>query len=892
MKKTTRAWLAVFAGIVALFILAVLLLILFFPTERARDLVITRIEQATGRSVSIGPVSLKFFPRVRASLSDLDFGGTAVPGAPRISAETVSLGVKLLPLLARRLEVSEIVVERPEVEIVMVPPPAEETATSSGRPSGSEASRPQVPGRSPGEGAPRAGGERAGAPPGETPPPESSAQPGLDIRAERIALRDGRLLVRFPDGEPFLEISGLDESLSVEATAEGDLRLSGRTLLPSTRLHLPTGIFGEGLELRLEKTLSFDASEDLLEVEQASLHVADLPIELKGSVRGVKTRAFIADLTLQGGPGEVASILGLVPSGLVPEMEGMTSSGTLAMRASVTGPLAAPSGPNFDLSLDLADGRVRYPGVQRDIEGIRLALRATPERVRVDEFDAHSSESRIHAVATVTDYRLSPKVTADLDADVNLDEVAFFYPAAGSLGLGGRARIDLHAEGDMSTPEALAASGTIRASDLRAHPPGMTKPIEGVSGLIRFDRNEAALEGVTARVGSGDVALDGKLSNPLALDPATKSDVRAEATLSVRSRRLDLDELMVPKPKDASAESQRAPGSRAGRVSRTAGIPPLPPLDGVVSFQGDEVRIRGVSAKDMRARLALDRGVVTLEKVTANAFGGNVALDGVMDLREPAAPAFQIGADIRNARAEEFFAATPNLSRFGGLTGFLNGGINTRAQMSGALDDTLALNLAALAADGDLDIRDAKLVGHPIQSRLAGFLQTPALQQLAVSEWRQAFRIANGRLEVEGLNLRASKIEVQANGWQSLDGRVEMAFDLWLPPEYVRAVRGMVPKQVGELAFGGDADRFLVPVLLTGPSRDPKVTLDTDRLSSVAAARAQKLLEEQKTRLGETVRGEAEEALRGLLGKDKADSADTVKDTKKKIEDRLKKLFK
>ena len=110
---------AVVGGIIALVIVAAVLLLLFFPRDRLRDMAETRIELATGRPISIGSVSLRFFPKVQAALTDVAFGERAEPGAPRISVDELSLGMKLLPLIGRRIEVSEVVVERPAVELVL-----------------------------------------------------------------------------------------------------------------------------------------------------------------------------------------------------------------------------------------------------------------------------------------------------------------------------------------------------------------------------------------------------------------------------------------------------------------------------------------------------------------------------------------------------------------------------------------------------------------------------------------------------------------------------------------------------------------------------------------------------------------------------------------------------
>ena len=93
-------------------------------------------------------------------------------------------------------------------------------------------------------------------------------------------------------------------------------------------------------------------------------------------------------------------------------------------------PFSGWRGTTIFVALSLTGGRIRYPGLQRDVEDISLRLRATPDTVQVAEIGARSQGSRVRAAATVADYRTSPAVTADLEADLDLGDIGFFHPAA------------------------------------------------------------------------------------------------------------------------------------------------------------------------------------------------------------------------------------------------------------------------------------------------------------------------------------------------------------------------------------------------------------------------------------------------------------------------------
>lgn len=849
MTKKRALGIAIVALLVLPF-LAVGYLLLFFPTERATAYAIEKVEASTGRPLAVGHSSLKIVPNIRLVLEDVAFGDEPAPGAPRVTVDAVELGVRLMPLLSRRVEVTRLAIDRPIVEAVL----AEE---------------------------------------GDAPPPKKPATSGetggVALRIDELVITRGGVVVRTPDGEPFVEITGLDERLTASASATGDIALSGTTRLDELVLHVTEGEIGRGLALTLSKSLRYDAGADRLDVLEAQLDVAGVPIALTGHVDDVGGE-MAAALELKGGPGQIESILGLLPAGLFPEMAGMQSSGTLSVNASVTGPLTAPEGPAFLAQVTLEEGRIQYPKLARAVEGITLRLKATPERVEVTELAAHSASSTLRAHATISDYRTTPNVQLALDCDIDLADIAVFYPNAETFALSGAVNAQVIATGPPDDPDAFAIDGTVEARNVGVTAPALALPVEGLSGGAVFDRNVLTLQSVVGRIGSSDFAVSGRLENPMALDTTRTGLGRAHGVFNLRSEMLNVDELM-PQETGGSRGGQAASG--AASTASTARIPPLPPLDATVTGTIGHMLVKGVDARNVAGRLALEHDVLSIEEVTGDVFQGRAALGGSVSLIDRTAPSFDLTVDATDCNVVDVFSYNRDLGRLATVAQHLSGTMTTKTTMRGALDDTLGVVMSTLASDGDVWVQNARLAEHPVQVALSRFLGADRLKALGVEEIVQSFSIRDGRLTFDDLNVQAGPIAVVGNGWSSIDGQYEMGLDLWLPRELAEGAREKLPKEAVALFFGGNEERLMLPVTVKGRREErPSVALDSAKLTADAQARAAARLEAEKQRLAEEAKARAKEAAAGLIGTAKPDSVPIQEAAKEQVEEKVKDALK
>ncbi|HPF69408.1 MAG TPA: AsmA-like C-terminal region-containing protein [Candidatus Krumholzibacteria bacterium] len=872
--KGRRRWIV--PAVVAVVILAAVVAgRLLVPAGAVRTFVAERLTASLGRPVTIADARGGVWPGPWVELRGLDVAEG--PDGVAIKADALRLGLAWGPLLQRRIEVGRAELAAPQVTVRLAAPGT--SATKAG-----------------------AGAAPAAAPPTHLP---------VALAFERVTITDGRITVLGPDAQPVALLGGLHEELALNATTGGDVSVVGTTRVDTLRLVLPAGTFGQGLTATWRKDLRWDAAAGRLRILTSELALGELPVAVTGAVDGLASGAPVADLRLQGGPVNLTSLQGLVPAGLVPGLEDVASRGIAELSASVQGPLGGdPAALKWALHAALKQGALAHPALPTPIQDITVVLDAEPGRLVVTEAAAATKSSRISARGTVDQLLTAPVYAFDATADVDLAEAAALAPPdPAAPKVAGRAAATLHITGAAADPASLRLAGPLKLAGVSIAGPAMGLPVTDLAGEGRIDGTVLSLDRLSLRQGRSDYAVRGTVRDPLALMPTPLPGAPAAAAvdLELTSALIDVDEIQAA-GREAETQARaaaKAAGDAGGAAAGTpavkapsAAITTLAKLDGPVKAAIGTLVVRQNRLTSIAGTAHLARGLITFDDATARVYGGAGKLGGRIDLSDPAKGTFALDLAVTGARAEEYFATTTVAGRFTQLASALHGGLDLTATLAGSLDDTLGLDLASLTAGGEARLSDGSMTGLPLQNQLAGLLEAPQLEAITFASMRQPFRIDNGRLTVEGVNLKAGPVTVAGSGWQALDGRMAAHLDLTLPPDYAQGLRRQLPAQMADLLLDAEGKALVLPVSVGGRADAPDVRLDTDALAAAAADRAQAKLARETDRLKQQAITEANRQLQSLLGAqadsaaakpDSAAAAPTLQDLGKSLLDRLKK---
>ena len=112
LKKTIRYSLIV----IALVIVGLLAAPFFIDVNQYKDVITQKVEDATGRKLTIGSISASLFPWIGVKLEDVHMANRqGFAERDFVSAEGVDVRVNLMPLFSGRYEIKRFVLDKPDI---------------------------------------------------------------------------------------------------------------------------------------------------------------------------------------------------------------------------------------------------------------------------------------------------------------------------------------------------------------------------------------------------------------------------------------------------------------------------------------------------------------------------------------------------------------------------------------------------------------------------------------------------------------------------------------------------------------------------------------------------------------------------------------------------------
>ena len=351
------------------------------------------------------------------------------------------------------------------------------------------------------------------------------------------------------------------------------------------------------------------------------------------------------------------------------------------------------------------------------------------------------------------------------------------------------------------------------------------------------------LSGLVAEL--DDTRLEGRaaLSNPAA--PRYRADLEVD--------RLDLDRYLPPPPAAGEAPAEE-PEQGAG-----GGLPmePLRSLNLDARLRVGELKASGLTARQVELKLKGQDGVLSLEPLAAQLYGGSARLNASLDARGEA-PALRLVPQLTGIAAgpllEDLRGSAPILG-----TGDFSADLRAQGSDPDALQRSLDGELQFAFRDGAINGFNIARALRQVKARLDG---EPAPDdgpdQTDFSELTGSAQVADGLVDNQDLYMKSPLLRVTGAGQVDLP---QQALDYRVKTVIVGSLEGQGGKDLEEL------QGIPIPVHIKGPFADPKVRPDlANALSETAKARVEEKVEERKQEIVDEIKEEAGKKLLDLFG--------------------------
>jgi AsmA protein len=876
------------AIIVVLLVAAALIVPHLIDINQYHGKIQTQLERRLGRQVSLGNMGLSLFPpSFEVANTTIAEDPQFASGHPFATADKLSVSVKFWPLLRKEVEVNSLELVHPHIELVRNAQGVWNFATlgQDAKPTPAQRTTPQ---------------------PAQAPPTSQLTLANLFINDGQVAITDFqkhqsravydhidlnvnnfapdqqfsmKLTAHLPGagkqaislegkGGPIKEadllntafdgtlrldqvsteaaqkflnsqaLNGIDAVITGDAKVRnsgGKLASNGTIRVENARIHN----VNVGYPIALDYDVADDLTSEVIQIHKGDIKLGSTPISLAGAINTKPSPPQI-DLKLTAANASIAEAARLASAFGVAFGKDVDVKGQINAAIQARGAMDKPvlNGQLSARNLDISGKEIPQPV---KVNEITLAL--TPDTVRSNEFAATAGSTTVNVSFTLAQYSAqNSSISASLRApNAKLGEIINIAKAAGvsaveGMSADGTLTLDVRAQGPTANMSALNFDGTGKISNATIKMPSLTKPLTIRNSDIRFSQNSASLQNVSISLGQTNVSGTLTLKNfdapqvqfTLNADKVNVAELQQifAATPAQPAKRAGDFWRLVPR---AEAETKSEPGmltKMTGGGTLTVGV-----------IQYDDLLLNNT-----HANVTLDHGLIKMNPVTADVYGGKENGTITLDMR-PAQPLYAVNLKTDKVDANKLISSVSSVKQT--LYGMLASNVN--ASFSSSSADSIARSLNGTLA---INLTNGKLMNVDLLHELASvgkFLGStfgPAKNFTNLAQLTGNFDVKNGLAQTN--NLKA----VIDGGTLAAAGLVNLA-DQSLNLHVTAVLNKAISQQVGGTQVGGfmntalanNQGELVVPVIVTGTFQHPQVMPD---LQQVAQMKLQNLLPTSK----------------------------------------------
>ena len=870
--------------LVVVIVAAILALPHLIDINHYRGQIQAQLQERLNRPVQLGNMSLGVFP-LRAEIQNVVIGEN--PGfagnIPFAQVGELDVSIALLPLLSKNIEVDSLKLKQAKIEIIRNAQGVWNFSTAGNAPAAAPAQPvtsgpPQPAARPP---APAPSGEftlneltivdgkiavtddlkhqprevydhidvtlKHYAPGSPFAIDAAAHLPGSGSQMVQLSGNGGPVNNVDFAGTPFkgkvkfneVSLSGLQKFLNAAALQGTDGVISGSTdltnssgkIAASGSLKLKDAVIRGvkvGYPIAADFDLSDDLTNDVLQIKRGSLKLGSTPLSISGTINAHPTPS-ILDVNVSASDASIQEVARLASA------FGVAFSPNTKISGQLTANVHA-QGPTNDLALngDL-NGRnleVTGSGIPQPVKVAAIDLKMTPQQIQSNRFTATSGGTTLAAQMTLAQYTgNSPNVDATLKTvNGKVEEllgIAKAYGVSAVEGASGSGSItlDVHATGPIKNTDAMTFSGTGSMQNASLKMPSLTQPLRVRNANMQFTQNAVNLTNLAASLGSTNASGTLGIANFQAprLTFALSAD---KVNVSELQQIVGGSEQKAPVRKKADASWSLIPSADASPAP--AQPSPLQAATGTGSIAVGSVLYDQTELTNVRANVQLNHGVITLNSVTTQIYGGQGAGTITIDVR-PAVTTYAVNAKLSGVDANKLLSSVSTVrdTVYGTLAA--NPNVTFATPPSGDIVSTLNGTLG-------LNLTNGKLTKIDLLNELSriGKFSGSAKGYTTISQMTGTLNFHNGIAQTNDLKAVLDVGNLAATGTMNLVNQgLNLHVTAVLNKGFSQSVGGTGIGGYLSTALANKNGELVLPILLTGTVSHPIVSPDVEQLAKM-----------------------------------------------------------
>ena len=470
-------------------------------------------------------------------------------------------------------------------------------------------------------------------------------------------------------------------------------------------------------------------------------------------------------------------------------------------------------------TVELTNGYLAHRLVANPLEDVTFRAQMSGRQMSISEARFKTGENALAMQGTVTNYLSdNAEVNLTLDGNAVFSSITSYYSLEPWIQeLTGSAVMNLNTRGPLNDVLRIALNGSMEVSNVTAIGDSIPLPVTNLSGQMNITPQAMNLERFTMNYGGSDINLQGSVRNYMGFLEENVTDANRPAiTGSYHSQLLNIDEMIDWEEESVEPFPIDLPNLTAGADARI-----------------DMLRILGLEITEITGRGRLTPEQIQIEDATAKLFDGTAM--GRMDwnVPDPLRTNIRFQGQLEGLRADTFFRDTGFLGPQSTLHQYITGEFSSEITYASQLQPNLEVDINTANASGTFGMTRARLEGHPIQSRIAEFLNASELERLTLDEWNASFSISDTVMTIRDFNLTSGNLGIQLDGTlHMVNDRINYRATLLLPERFKRGIASVISTRAAD-ALQLEDGRMAVPIRITGTTSNPQIHPDSETIEQI-----------------------------------------------------------
>lgn len=625
------------------------------------------------------------------------------------------------------------------------------------------------------------------------------------------------------------------DALKASINVTGDLyKINASGDVTSKQIGVNTQLFLVNKEFDVIADIDYDDENKVVTINPSTLELRRSTFEVTGTY-GFKEKNLI-DISGAGKNTDIQTVLSLMPEDFSNLFKEYQSDGDVYFNLKVKGEMSAKKDPLLSIAFGCNDATFFHPSSKSRITKANMeGSFATPSFTSLAraELFLKNVNGELNGRPFKADFALqdfdNPYIDLKFTGDLDGTSIMQFYPIPGVNELSGLVKADVSLVGEIgllkrkATAQQVKANGRLDIQNLNLSFGKRPVTIADFNGSLQFNNNDLGLSDCRGQIGNTDFVLNGLFRNSVTFLLFEDQPVGIEADL--RSQHLDLDELF------SIVFGDRQSGDYAFSIS--------PNLYLNFNCNLGALSYRRFKPRNVSGNLLIKNQMATSRKLSFDAMGGSLTLDGIVDAKNPKAIDVVSGFKLNGVNVDSLFYVFENFNQDFIQDKHLKGQAFADVTTEMSLNERLNLFPETLVADISAVIKNGELNNFEPLKALNKYLDDEGLSKLRFADLRNEIHVENKQIIIPQMEISSNVTTIQLSGTHTFDQHID--YRVVAP---LRNKKKIDPDE----AFGAVEDdgggRMKVFLKITGTTDDYDVSYDKQALKKKISTDLKKEVQE------------------------------------------------